>query len=173
MYSASFYAIEEEALMGLLISLTIGLVGGALMAGSLALIIRNEKRAKDEAASVTHDPIGPVPTTDQNNLVWTYTVSGVHSEINSFDVGPIDADITTTNLMVDVPRWTATRSGKFVKFTGPGNVREGVTATASFQTTADSGIGAGTLQALIYVNIVHATNGVRVITKVTHVPTKR
>ncbi|WNM63786.1 hypothetical protein [Candidatus Nitrospira neomarina] len=159
--------------MGLLVSLTIVLVGGAVMAGSLAFIIRNEKRAKDQAASVTHDPLGPVPTSDQNNLVWTYEVTGLHSEINSFHVGPIDTDITTTNLMVDVPRWTATRSGKFVECTGPGNVLEGVTATASFQTTADSGIGAGTLQALIYVNIVYATKGVRPVTKVTHVPAKR
>jgi len=154
-------------------SVIIILIGGAVMAFALALIIRNEKRAKDMQASVTHNPSGPVPTSDQNNLVWTYKVTGLYSEINSFRVGPIEPDITTSNLVVDVQGWAATRSGEFVVFTGPANVLEGVTATASFQTSTDSGIGTGTLLATIFVDIVSATRGARDVTKVTYVPTKR
>jgi hypothetical protein len=96
------HSMQSKRRLSWQFSLAIILVGGAAMATALALIIRNDRKARDMQASVTHNPSGPVPTSDQNNLVWTYGVTGLYSEINSFRVGPVDPDITTSNLVVDV-----------------------------------------------------------------------
>lgn len=127
-------------------------------------------QAKDAAANIVHSPEQPVLTADRNNLIWTYRAQGLSSEINTFRVGPLSPDIAVTNIQVDVPGWTGTRTGQFVTWTGPGNVPEGQTATASFRTSADALIDAGILQADIFVNVIAATRGVRTRSVPTLIP---
>lgn len=129
-------------------------------------------KVKDDGASVVHNPDSPAPTADQNRLVWTYKVRGLTAEINSFQVGPIPPDVPVSQIRVDVPRWTGTRVGQYISWTGPGNVAEGQIATASFETSADAVQASGLLQALIFVDVLPARRGVRPSTVPTVIPAK-
>jgi Tfp pilus assembly protein PilE len=145
-------------------------VADALLRRGALRMVDAALQAKDQAATVVHRPGPPTLTADQNGLIWTYQAQGLSAEINTFRVGPLSPDITISNVQVDVPRWTGTRTGQFVTWTGPGNVLEGQTATASFQTSADALIDSGILQANIFVNVIAATRGVRMRSVPTLIP---
>jgi hypothetical protein len=125
---------------------------------------------RDDAANVIHNANPPALTSDQNNLVWTYQVSGLSSEINSFQVGPVSPNVTVSSIAVDVPGWTGTRAGEFITWTGPTNVPEGQVAVATFQTSADVKTGTGILKAIIFVDVLPAKRGARPKTAPTFIP---
>ncbi len=160
------------------------LVGVVVVAGVVALgvtvtnvgvigaggVVRASLELTDQAAAVVHNSESPTITSDGNDLIWTHRVTGRSSEINSFQVGPIPLDVRVRNITVDVSGWTGTLSNQFITFVGPGNVRLGDTATASFRTSADASQTVGVLKALIFVDVVPATRGVRPSTASTLIP---